>query len=101
MGTIRLYWWIVPVRYRRRCLFRKSCSRHVYEKTLKRGFVAGIKALGQRWRSCRPGYRLDLAGDMIRVRLVDGTLVEREEMSEIAFRPSTRARDGLRAKPSG
>jgi hypothetical protein len=54
--AIQLYWAVWPTRWRRGCLFRESCSRHVYRRTQRSGFLEGIRALRQRYRTCRPGY---------------------------------------------
>lgn len=54
--AIKCYWLIFPANKRRMCLFKKSCSRFVYENTLKYGFVSGSKALWYRYKTCRPGY---------------------------------------------
>lgn len=53
--VIRLYW-LVPVRWRRSCLFKESCSHFVYRVACNEGGWAGIRALRSRIRQCRPGY---------------------------------------------
>lgn len=80
-AVVRLYWRLVPARWRRRCLFRVTCSHHVYAAAAE-GWRAGWRALWTRWRQCRGGHRLDLgpAGEW-RVRLADGSLVEFEQLS--------------------
>jgi putative component of membrane protein insertase Oxa1/YidC/SpoIIIJ protein YidD len=55
---IRCYWKCVPESFRRRCIFKQSCSCYVHERTQKAGFIEGIKALRQRIKQCRPGYQL-------------------------------------------
>ncbi|MFD2826478.1 membrane protein insertion efficiency factor YidD [Leeuwenhoekiella polynyae] len=53
---IKLYWFVIPKTSRRRCLFKKSCSHYVYEITIEKGFLGGLKALRFRYNHCRPGY---------------------------------------------
>ena len=53
---IRLYWFLIPRANRRRCLFKKSCSHHVYDITIERGLLSGLIALRFRYSHCRPGY---------------------------------------------
>lgn len=53
--AIRLYW-LLPESRRRRCLFRESCSRHVYRLAGEKGFRAALAAFRVRSRQCRPGY---------------------------------------------
>ncbi len=48
----------VPKRLRRQCLFKESCSCHVFRETREKGFTAGIKALKYRMHNCRPNYIL-------------------------------------------
>ena len=52
---IKMYWRIIPPSKRRRCIFRTSCSKYVYEKTTADGFVSGLKALKYRFQNCRSG----------------------------------------------
>lgn len=55
LGVIRLYWLVVPERKRRECIFRQSCSQHVYQALKSEGMKSGIKAFIFRYRNCRPG----------------------------------------------
>lgn len=52
---IKMYWRIIPPSKRRKCIFRTSCSKYVYEKTTADGFVSGVKALKYRFQNCRSG----------------------------------------------
>jgi uncharacterized protein len=64
--TIRLYWLLVPRHKRRRCLFKESCSKHIYSKTKSEGFVAGIRSLKFRISNCNPNYDIiDIDGEKI------------------------------------
>jgi putative component of membrane protein insertase Oxa1/YidC/SpoIIIJ protein YidD len=54
---IRLYRIVVPVRFRPECLYEETCSVHVERIAREGGLLAGMKALGSRFRNCRPGYR--------------------------------------------
>ena len=72
---IRLYWWLWPAARRRHCLFRLSCSRHVYQATRRHGLRAGLVALRLRFRQCRPGaysFRHPITGAWL-LQLPDGT----------------------------
>lgn len=42
--------------YPKNCIFNESCSYYVERNARERGFFAGLKALTERYRSCRPGY---------------------------------------------
>jgi uncharacterized protein len=56
LAAIRLYWVVWPSELKRRCLYRETCSLHVYRATREGGFVIGLRALLSRVRTCRPGY---------------------------------------------
>lgn len=56
--VIRIYWTLVPKSKRRPCLFRTSCSRHVYQVTNKEGLLKGLVAFKYRFRNCRGNFLL-------------------------------------------
>lgn len=58
LGIIKAYWRMVPSNKRRKCIFRISCSRFVYETTKKRGLYHGLLAFHYRFKNCRAGYEL-------------------------------------------
>lgn len=73
--AIRLYWAVWPERYRRGCLFRESCSRHVYRVTCAQGLRQGARALLSRYRTCRPGYAIVAAHGHRWLSLADGSFI--------------------------
>jgi len=82
--TIKIYWRIIPKSKRRPCLFRISCSKHVYETTVKSGCIAGIKALMYRMENCRKGYHMieNHTVKEIRMILPNGDVLEQNEISK-------------------
>jgi uncharacterized protein len=54
LSIIRIYWAVIPAGKRRKCVFKVSCSRHVFRITTESGFSQGIKALKYRYHNCRP-----------------------------------------------
>jgi len=50
---IKFYWRVIPPAKRRKCIFRTSCSRYVYEETINNGFISGLKAFKYRFQNCR------------------------------------------------
>jgi hypothetical protein len=56
LAAIQAYWRLKPPNGWRTCLFRESCSRHVYRRTVEDGLFAGLLALRLRMRRCRPGF---------------------------------------------
>lgn len=51
LSMIRFYWKIIPIRSRKKCLFKESCSQYVYRKT-QEGALVGIRALIYRMKVC-------------------------------------------------
>lgn len=78
---IRLYWIIVPRSLRRTCLFRASCSHHVYHVAQREGLGAALSALRERWRRCRPGYQIVTEGSQFQLVLADQTILEEQDIS--------------------
>jgi putative component of membrane protein insertase Oxa1/YidC/SpoIIIJ protein YidD len=76
---IRLYW-LLPKAWRRRCIFKCTCSHYVFQITRQYGFIAGIKALRKRYKQCRPGYNLYQTPDYVcHVILADKTVIPFDE----------------------
>ena len=81
---IRLYWQVVPEKKRNRCLYKVSCSRHVYDVTLRKGIVDGVKALMMRVRTCNRHHEVVYLKEenVFVIRLKDGTMLQEAEISE-------------------
>lgn len=82
--VIRFYWYIFPESKRRKCIFRTSCSQHVYQTAKKEGFHEGLKALRFRFLNCRNGFHIfenpmDGRKSMI---LQNGQVLTEDEISE-------------------
>lgn len=62
--------------WRRTCVFRTSCSLHVYAVTRAEGLSAGLRAFRDRRRQCRPGYHYFEGSDARPyIVLADGTAI--------------------------
>ena len=62
--SIKIYWFAIPKKLRRSCLFSESCSNHVFRITKDQGFSKGIKALKERYQNCRQGYQyIEIKGE--------------------------------------
>ena len=81
LAVIQTYWRFWPKQRRRSCLFRESCSEHVYNATDQLGLLGGLFALLQRMRQCREGYSIWTLDGKLVVRLADGSVVSEEEIS--------------------
>lgn len=77
--AIELYWLFVPRHERRKCLFKRTCSNYVYEKTKKEGLLVGIKALLFRIKNCNPNFSiLEIDGKKLLVSANNKTFPEDE-----------------------
>ncbi len=88
--AIRLYWVAWPDRWKRGCLYRESCSRHVHRVTAAEGFAAGMRALRTRYRTCRPGYGVLNAYGLTWVALADGSVLPGAEAAPEILAGSSR-----------
>jgi hypothetical protein len=75
---IRMYW-LVPKKFRRRCIFKNTCSHFIYETIRQRGALQGLKALQQRFRQCRGNYSFYETNQQQWVILNDLSVVERAD----------------------
>jgi uncharacterized protein len=74
---IRLYW-LVPKQWRRRCVFKESCSAYIFRIASQEGFLKALKAFKERRHQCRPNYSLFATEDGKEwVILSDQSVVER------------------------
>ena len=81
---IKVYWKFKPKDKPARCIFRKSCSHHVYEETKRKGLLVGIKALKYRFNNCTYGYELYLnpINEKKQILLKCGDVIEEEEIAK-------------------
>lgn len=80
VGIIHLYWWVIPNRWKRQCLFKTTCSRHVHEVTKRSGLLAGLSALKQRIATCRSEHEWKYANGAWELLLKDGTALQQSEI---------------------
>ncbi|WP_210148404.1 membrane protein insertion efficiency factor YidD [Chryseobacterium scophthalmum] len=81
---IKSYWFIIPASKRRKCIFRKSCSKHVYEETTSKGIISGLKALKYRFENCRAGAQIfenPITGKL-QITLLNNQILDEKEISE-------------------
>lgn len=78
---IRLYW-LLPKKFRKKCLYRETCSRYVYRIARKYGFKEGIRALSRRIETCRPKYKIVEIDDQRIVICSNGKTISKEEMAK-------------------
>lgn len=79
-----MYWNCITPSKRKKCIFKKSCSNHVFEVTQKEGFVNGLKAFRFRYKNCRGNFQIfkNPINDRIQMILPSQIIIEREEIAE-------------------
>ena len=85
--VIKLYWALVPVKKRRGCLFKETCSQYVFRHTSEGGFNKGASALKQRLRKCKKGYQLYSGAKGFEMELADGSVIQEDEISPRLLEP--------------
>jgi len=56
--VIKSYWGLVPLKRRRKCLFKISCSQYVYQQVKENGLHKGLRALHYRIQNCNEHYHI-------------------------------------------
>lgn len=81
LAVIKLYWFFIPEKKRRACLYKESCSKYVYRNTLECGLVKGLKCLLHRFKTCNPHHEvIYLATDNTYViRLKTGEFLQEDD----------------------
>lgn len=84
LGAIKIYWAVIPGYKRRSCLFRVSCSQHVYSTTRTQGWLRGVQALNFRFHNCRGGFHLfnHPIDNSINMLLPQGQIIGENEIAE-------------------
>jgi len=82
--VIKTYWVIFPKDKRRRCIFRTSCSKYVYQVTKEEGLFKGLIALKYRYQNCRSGFHVfeNSVDESKMMILPSGQLLMESEISE-------------------
>ncbi len=81
---IQLYWNIFPEAKRKKCIFKKSCSKYVFEITKKYGLIKGLKALLFRYKNCRNGFEIfkNPITNETQMLLITGKIISKNEISK-------------------
>ena len=81
---IQSYWFLIPETKRRKCIFNKSCSNHVFDELQLNGLKAGLKELQFRIRNCQPEFDIfiDYKTGRQKMLLKTGIIVDENQISE-------------------
>lgn len=88
--VIRLYRKL-PGWFKRKCLFKETCSSHVLRVTRESGFWPGMRNLTIRMSQCRKGYVVLFDGNVKRwiVRFANGSVAGSNEVADFVLAPYT------------
>lgn len=87
LWAIKAYW-LIPGSFHDKCIFRESCSHYVYRITNEKGIKAGICALKERNKQCRPGYILYRYNGRIYLKTAEGEIYPEEQIALSLLRSS-------------
>jgi len=85
--AVRVYWLVWPRHLNRGCIYRETCSHHVYRIASESGFAAGLRALRHRFQTCRPGYTASTDASGLGLVLRDGSFLPKHLVAEDIFTP--------------
>lgn len=86
--VIHLYRRLPPF-FKRKCLFKETCSSHVLRMTRESGFWVGVRTLRGRMLRCRRGYLVFYDGNIKHwaVRFANGSVANRGETADFVLAP--------------
>ncbi|WP_299133799.1 membrane protein insertion efficiency factor YidD [uncultured Tenacibaculum sp.] len=81
---IKLYWLFKAKNKSPCCIFKKNCSRYVYEETKKKGFYVGLLALKYRIQNCKYGFEIYTNPNSGKLEMIlpKGDILETEKIAE-------------------
>ncbi len=84
LNIIRLYWFLILPKKRRKCIFEKTCSHKVYDELKLNGLKSGIKELNFRIKNCQPEFDVftDYRTGRKKMILKTGIIVEENQIAE-------------------
>ncbi|QCX00762.1 membrane protein insertion efficiency factor YidD [Aggregatimonas sangjinii] len=84
LNIIHIYWFLIPNSKRRKCIFKESCSHHVFRETKKDGFRKGLKELRFRIKNCQPEFDIftDVVTGKKKMILKTGVILDESQIAE-------------------
>jgi len=79
--SIKIYW-LIPKRIRSQCLYKESCSNHVYRITGEQGTKKGLLALKDRIATCKPYYKIMEIDNQRLLICNNGKIIKNEDLAE-------------------
>ncbi len=88
IGAIYLYRCLPPF-FKRKCLFKETCSAHVLRIVYESGLRAGLLTLRKRVSQCRPNYSVFFDADVNgwQVCFADGSVASSGQVADFVLEP--------------
>ena len=86
LNLIKLYWKIIPERKRRVCIYKESCSKHVFKILKEEGSISGIKATFRRLKNCNNSYKIEKEDGTLRIRTSTEEIIEFNNINPIVVK---------------
>jgi putative component of membrane protein insertase Oxa1/YidC/SpoIIIJ protein YidD len=88
LGAISLYRRL-PIRFKRQCLFRETCSSYIGRVAREFGFLPGLQAFRTRVSQCKPGYLVFFDNQFNRwhVRFANGSVSNSCHVADFVLAP--------------
>ena len=83
----------IPSQYKRRCLFKESCSHFSIREIEQKGVLKGFRETITRLLRCRPGYKVVVLDGRFSVKLKNGEYVDEPLVSPSLLAPFKQALD--------
>jgi putative component of membrane protein insertase Oxa1/YidC/SpoIIIJ protein YidD len=102
LGVIYYYRWL-PARFKRRCLFKETCSSFVERVAREAGFWPGLRALRTRVSQCKPGYLVyfDSEAKDWQVRFANGSISPSAHVADFVLNSYREMFSGTRSASPG
>jgi putative component of membrane protein insertase Oxa1/YidC/SpoIIIJ protein YidD len=81
--VIRVYWFLIPKKNRKTCVFKESCSNFVFRATKNDGSIKGLRAFLFRYKNCNSGIQVFVnpISNQLNVRLPSGEILSQQELA--------------------
>lgn len=81
--SIEKYWSLIPENKRKVCIYKTSCSNHVYNTLTKYGFFKGLYAYYIRTKNCNNYYKIATQNEKVFIITSTGEHIEEENINPV------------------
>lgn len=81
--AIKYYWNSVPEKKRKICIYKITCSRHVYKVFDNKGLISGLIAYFNRMKSCNDGYEIIYQNGKVLIEDRRGRIIREDDINPL------------------